>query len=263
MRIVTTLIVCALVTGCASSYATPGRGARMQVFEAATAEQKAAGTDAGTDVGIQRILERKPLASFPASIAVARVQAPHYSSYTAKSWGTGQYSVVTSRDIESDADFERLRKLQMVRGIAPLNRLVLPEQFNSDYELRHAAAKMHADVLLIYTLDTTFQRLDRTTPVSLVTLGAASNKRMRILCTASAALLDTRSGYVYGLAEATHDHEELQNAWRTESEIDARRRAVETKAFAELMGELETTWGGVVQEHASAARGSTRYETMR
>lgn len=255
MRVMTTLIVCALLSGCAARYTTPGRGAQMQMFGATEADQAK-----GTDASIGTLLEKKPLAAFPAAIAVARVQEPGYCSYTARGWGAGQYSVVTSRDIETPADLERLGKLQMVRGIAPLNRLVLPSSLQSDYELRHAAAKMHADLLLIYTLDTTFQRLDRTTPLSIVTLGAASTKRMRILCTASAALLDTRSGYVYGLAESTKDHEELQNAWKTESEIDARRREVETKAFAELIGELEKTWDGVVREYA-AARGGTRYDT--
>src|SRR5215210_3604349 len=110
MRIVTSLMVCALLTGCAASYATPGRGAQMQVFGASPEAQAQ-----DTDAGIQTMLDRKPLAAFPASIAVARVQAPNYSSYTAKAWGTGQYSVVTSRDIESGTDFERLAKLQMVR----------------------------------------------------------------------------------------------------------------------------------------------------
>lgn len=255
MRFAMTLLTCALLTGCAH-YATPGRGAQMDMFGATKAEQAV-----GTDGGIKAALEKKPLASFPASVAVARVQAPGYSSYTARGWGTGQYCVVTTRDIETDADVERLARMNMVRGVAPLNRLVIPSTLQSDYELRHAAAKMHADVLLIYTLDTTFQDYDRTTPLSLITLGAASNKRMRILCTASAALLDTRSGYVYGLAEATKKHEELANAWKTESEIDARRREVETKAFAQLIGDVEKSWNGVVREHASGAQAGTRYET--
>ena len=258
MRIATTLILCAALGGCATSYATPGRGARMQLFGAAEAEKAE-----GTDTIIQKALDKKPLASFPASVAVARVQAAGYASRTAQGWGVGQYSVVTSRDVETDADVERLGKLPMVRGIAPLNRLVIPATLQTDYELRHAAAKMHADMLLIYTLDTTFHDLSRATPLTLVTLGATNTKRKRILCTASAALLDTRSGYVYGLAESTKAHEELQNAWKTEDEVDLTRRAVESKAFAELIGELEKTWGAVVREHATASRGggAVRYET--
>jgi hypothetical protein len=257
MRIVTMLILCAAMTGCAASYAAPGRGAQMALFGASQAQQKE-----GTDTNIQKELDRKPLASFPASIAVARVQASGYTSRTASGWGTGQYSVVTTRDVETDVDAERLGKLPMVRGIAPLNRLVIPTSLQTDYELRHAAAKMHADVLLIYTLDTTFLDSDRTTPLSIVTLGATNTKRKRILCTASAALLDTRSGYIYGLAEATKQHEELQNAWKTRDEVDLQRRDVESKAFIAMLGDLERTWGMVVREHATAAaRGGARYDT--
>jgi hypothetical protein len=258
MRIVTTLIVCALLTGCAASYAAPGRGAQLAMFGASEAEKAK-----NTDAGIQLALDKKPLASFPAAIAVARVQAPGYTSRTAHGWGSGQYTVVTTRDIENEDDIERLAKLQMVHGVAPLNRLVLPASLQSDYELRQAAAKMHADMLLIYTLDTTFRDTNRTTPLSIVTLGAANTKRMRILCTASAALLDTRSGYVYGLAEATKSHEELQNAWKTEDEIDTARRAVEAKAFGELLDALEKTWGSVVREYATASQtGGSRYDTV-
>jgi hypothetical protein len=257
MRIAAMLILCALMTGCAASYVAPGRGAQLAMFGASEAEKAK-----NTDAGIQLAMDKKPLASFPAAIAVARVQAAGYASRTAQGWGTGQYTVVTSRDIEKEDDIERLAKLQMVHGVAPLSRLVLPASLQTDYELRQAAAKMHADMLLIYTLDTTFRDTNRTTPLSIVTLGATSIKRMRILCTASAAVLDTRSGYVYGLAEATESHEELQNALKREVEIDSARRAVEAKAFGELLDALEKTWGGVVREYATASRtGGTRYET--
>ena len=248
MRHAFALMVCIALTGCAAHYTTPGRGAQLEMFGGASKPAQ----DAGTDGGIREALEKKPLASFPASVAVARVQEPGYCSYTARGWGSGHYSVVTTRDIETEEDLARLAKLSHVRGVAPLNRLIIPSTLQSDYELRHAAAKMHADVLLIYTLDTTFQDFDRTTPLSIVTLGATNNKRMRIFCTASAALLDTRSGYVYGLAEATKNHEEFANAWKTESEIDARRRDVETKAFAQLIDEVEKSWNGVVREYAAA-----------
>ena len=256
MRLIAILALCALA-GCATSYTTPGRGAQMNMFGAATPEVR----DANTDAGIKAVLERKPLASFPTAVAVVRVQQANYRSQTASGWGNGQYSIVTQRDIENPADVERLGKLPMLRGLAPLNRLVLPATLQTDLELRQAAARMHADMLLIYTLDTTFHDVDKTTPISLVTLGTTSTKRMRILSTASAALLDTRSGYVYGLAETTKDHEELQNAWKTEEAIDRNRRDVETRAFAGLVSELETTWGGVIKEYAKPAQAGARYET--
>jgi hypothetical protein len=244
--------------GCASSYTTPGRGATMEMFGATPQAQKV-----NTDGGIQSILDKKPLASFPASIAVVRVQAPGYRSYTACGIGGGRFSVITTRDIEADADVARLSQLPMMRGVAPLNRLVLPDAFQSDYELREAAAKMHADMVLVYTLDTQFVDLNRSTPLTVFTLGIATTKNMRILTTASAALLDTRSGYIYGLAEGTERHEEHQNAWKTDDEVDMARRKVETEAFKELVDNLQTTWSGVVAQYATPAQasGGVRYRT--
>jgi len=256
----------ALLTGCAS-YATPGRGAQMDLFGGgggnpqdprAQADIKAANTDAG----IQQVLDKKPLASFPASLALVRVQAPGYVSYTARGWGGGAYTVLTTRDVEKPEDVSRINSFANVRGVAPLNRLVIPTVLNSDYELRAAAARMHADILLLYTIDTVFHETDRTTPLTVVSLGAVDNKRLRIISTASAALLDTRSGYVYGLAEASGEHEELQNAYKTEEEIDRIRRDVESKAFAGLVGEMESTWKLVLSEH-NRPGGASRADVYR
>jgi hypothetical protein len=237
--------IIATLAGCTAHYATPGRGAQLDLFGATAKKQ-----EQGTDAGIASVLDKKPLASFPASLAVVRVQAPNYASLTARGWGAGQYTVLTTRDVERPEDVSRIRELDQVRGVAPLNRLVIPQVLNSDYELRAAAARMHADILLLYTIDTVFHQTDRTTPLTVVTLGATSNKRMRIISTASAALLDTRSGYVYGLAEGTKEHEELQNAYKTEEEIDRIRRDVERDAFTDLIGEVESAWKGVLLEHA-------------
>jgi hypothetical protein len=246
----------ALLAGC-TAYATPGRGAQMDLF-GASAEAQAKGTEAG----IQQVLDKKPLASFPASLAVVRVQAPGYVSYTSRGWGGGQYTILTTRDVEKPEDVSRINALPQVRAVAPLNRLVIPSVLNSDYELRAAAARMHADILVLYTIDTVFHETDRTTPVTVVTLGATNNKRLRIMSTASAALLDTRSGYVYGLAEANEEHEELQNAYKTQEEIDRIRRDVEGKAFAGLVADVESTWKMVLAEHAHPA-GATSADMYR
>jgi hypothetical protein len=222
----------------------------MDLFGGAARAALAEDRAKGTELGIAQVLDKKPLASFPTSIAVVRVQAPGYVSHTGRGWGGGQYSILTTRDVEREEDVKRINGLGQVRGVAPLNRLVIPSVLNSDYELRAAAARMHADILLLYTIDTVFHETDRTTPLTVVTFGATHNKRLRIMSTASAALLDTRSGYVYGLAESSKQHDELQNAYKTEEEIDQSRRKVETDAFAGLVNELETTWKGVLLERA-------------
>ena len=206
--------VCALmalaVGGCAASYATPGRAADMKLFGAAAAASR----DQQTDGSVSKVIERQPLAKLPTAIAVIRVQAPGYSSETAQSWGGGAYSVVTTRDVENmDAALARLNRLPQVSGVAPVNRLLLPPEFHSDLELRQAAAALHADMLLVYTLDTTFHVQDVAAPLSVVTLGLSPNEVAHVVCTASAVLLDTRNGYVYGIAEATDRQQQLASAW--------------------------------------------------
>jgi hypothetical protein len=228
--------------GCAS-YATPGRGADLRavgVSEAMIA--------AGTDAGIEQQLHKKPLASLPTGIAVVRLQAPGYRSATAEGFGQGRYSVVTTRDVEPDSAVQRLVKLPMVSGVAPINRLLLPEHLETDAELRHAAAQLHADVLLVYTLDTTFRKNDLAEPLTLITLGISPNQKATIVTTASAVLIDTRNGYVYGVSEATSRGSKLMGAWGSGDAIDESRRKTETEAFEKLVGEVEKTWSGVVRQ---------------
>src|SRR2546421_2042011 len=230
-----------LIQGCAS-YTTPGRGAKLDAM-GVTEEMR----QASTDGRIRQALDRKPLATFPTGIAVARVQAPDYSSPTARGWGHGNYSVLTTRDIEKPEQIKRLSNMTMVDGIAPMSRLLLPENLQSDLQLREAAAQLHADMLLIYTIDTQFTQEDKAAPLSVISLGLSPNQQIRVNSTASAVLMDTRNGYVYGLAEASEREKHYTNAWQSGVSVDETRRTTESAAFDKLVGEVETTWKGVVQ----------------
>lgn len=234
-----------LGAGCAQ-YATPRRAADMQLFGVASPEQR----EQLTDRKIKEVLARQPLAGFPAGIAVARVQEPGYKTHHTAAFGTGQYSVVLTRDVEQDEDLDRLARMPMVVGLAPINRLLLPSELHDDRELRQAAASLHADVLLIYTFDTSIYIGHNTSPVDVVTLGFLPHKQARVTTTASAALLDTRNGYLYGVAEASASHDQPANTWTTEDAVDQSRRRTEAEAFNKLVGELEKTWTGVLHEYA-------------
>ncbi len=242
--------------GCAQ-YATPGRGAEFASFGASR--------DAQTDGSISNNLSRRPLASLPAGIAVVRVQAPGYSSKTAVGWGTGNYCIVTTRDVEKPEQIERLAKMPMVSGVAPISRLLLSGSLNSDMELRQAAASLHADFLLIYTFDTTFTVDDKASPLTVFTLGLSPNQQARVLTTASAVVMDTRNGYIYGVAEASESKNQLASAWTSENAVDETRRLAESDAFDKLVSEIQGTWSGVVKGFATdgkpIAESPWRYET--
>lgn len=238
------LAIFCLAGGCAS-YTTPGRGADLsQVGLSEEARRNL------SDPMVRSTLETKPLAAFPTAIAVARIQATNYSSRTASSWGAGKYSVVLTRDVEKEEQFARLGKLPMVSGIAPMNRLILCTDLRDDLQLREAAARLHADMLLIYTFDTTFHDNQIAQPLNVVSLGISPTKTVKVATTASAILVDTRNNYLYGLAEATASRAKVTNAWMTGDTIDDARRKNEEEAFEKLIGEIEKTWTGVVNQYA-------------
>lgn len=237
------------LSGCVT-YRVPGGPANfraMGITEELIEEQ--------TDVSISRRLARKPLASFPTTVAVVRVQDRSYSSYTTGSYGRGNYRIVTTRDVESEEAFNRIASLPMIRSLAPLNRLVVSELLNTELELREAAATVQADMLLIYTFDTTFGVEEKIVPLSIITLGLFPDDEARVTTTVSAVLIDTRNGYIYGLAEATSHQTQLANNWTSQAAIDQSRRRAEQEAFDKLIDGIDTMWMGVIQTYGPSLSG--------
>jgi hypothetical protein len=243
------LILCAalaLLSGCASTYMTPGGPAKLSIFGMSESAQHAA-----TDAAIRPVLAKQPLASFPAGLAVARVQASGYSNYTTRSYGHGAYSLVTAKDIETEADFDRIRKLPMVRSVSTVSRLILPEQLSSDVELRRAAAALGADILVVYTFDTQYKNDDWAPPLALVTLGLFPTEKTKVTTDATCVLLDVRNGFVYGSVEATSNKSRINNYWTDDEAADSARREAEREALDNLLTGFEKTWGSVVMQYAN------------
>lgn len=249
------LILCIGLCGC-SSYKAPGRGANLSLIASKDAENPLPSsgleqpadppTAAGRDVQIDR---RDATASFPAHVVVVRIQEPGYKSMTSEGIGGGRYSVVTVRDIERDEDFERLGRLTALAEISPLSRLLLPSSFESDRELRQAAARVQADLLLLYTVDTTFLDTNKSTPLSILTLGFGRTIDVRVLTTVSALLLDTQTGYVYGTIEETAREQTTSAAVDTKDACDAMRLRTERKAFEAFLAEFEALWPRIVETY--------------
>jgi hypothetical protein len=153
MRISSLFFMSALaffLTGCANSYITPsGRPVNLSAI---------------TSHSMQESFAAKPAAGFPAGIAAVRVQAPLYRDfYTDREggvYGHGRYSVIFAKEVEDDSDFERIGKLPQVGGLITLSSLLLPQNLDSDRELREAAARLKADMVLLYTFDTSFHNND-------------------------------------------------------------------------------------------------------
>lgn len=223
-----------LISGCAS-YTTPGGAVQMSEI---------------ADTNINELMAQEPAANFPARISVARVQASGYESLSGGSYGTGRYSVVTTRDVETEEDLSRLTALPGAAGVAPLNRILLPRNLDSIMALREASARLKADILLLYTFDTSFQAGEQKyLPLNTVALGFLKNKRVTVTTTASAAFFDVRTEYLYGLAEASAEENKLASVWSTADAVDDLRVSTERAAFSKLVGEIERTWSGVVKDY--------------
>jgi hypothetical protein len=224
------------ISGC-STYTTPGRGVNIQNLSAA-------------DTSIADLLKVQPAAPFPARIAIARVQASGYSSRSNQCYGSGQFCVVTTRDIESDASFDRIANLPQVTGVAVMNRLLLPEKLSTTMELRQAAATLKTDLLLVYSLDTSFN-IESTNigPLAAISLGFLPNKNAKVTSTASAAVFDVRTGFVYGVAEATATEEQRANFWTSSDAMDTARKKAEKDSFDKLIPEIEKLWKSILTTH--------------
>lgn len=91
-RIFTAMTAILLMTGCASTYVTPGGHVDLSNVQ---------------DAEIKDIYATKPTAKFPAYIAFTRIQQSGYSSHSNQGYGSGVFSVITNREIESDEDIDR------------------------------------------------------------------------------------------------------------------------------------------------------------
>lgn len=195
------------------------------------------------------------------SAYAARVQAAEYKSHTTRGHGKGRYSVVTTRDVETDEAYEKMKALPQIEGVASVNQLVLPERLRDDEDLRTAAASLRANMLLIYTFDTNIYVGDTDSPIDVLTLGFLPNKQARVATTATALLMDTRNGYIYGTAEGNADTTQRANTWTRSEAVDQARRRTEADAFDDLVEAFTVTWTDVVEQYQPAADASSPKET--
>jgi hypothetical protein len=232
------LVSCLLIltlAGCAT-YETPGGAVSLTGIESQD---------------VRDLFTREAAAQFPANIAVARVQAAGYIPRHGSTHGTGAFTVLTKRELLLEEEFDSMKRWPSVQGVAPLSRLLIPAHLTSLDDLRRSSAALKTDILLVFTVDTAF-RVDGKSigPMSVVSLGWLRDRETVVSSTASAAIIDVRTGFVYGVAEATADETKRASAWSSSSKVDQSRNKTEAKAFDDLITELERTWINIVVEHS-------------
>jgi hypothetical protein len=228
-----------LLCACAT-YTTPASGVSI----ASIAEK---------DSDISAAFQREPAMEFPARLAVARVASAGYLSRTNKGYGSGAFSVLTVRDIEGETALEKLSAMPNVAGVAPLSRLLLPVSLESTRDLRQAAAQLKADAILIYTIDTGFRSESmQVGPLQTIALGMLSTKKSIVTATCSFAIVDVRTGFVYGTGETSATESNQSNLWGSADAADKARQRAEAAAFDNSVDEVGKLWTSIVREHAKA-----------
>ncbi len=226
------LLLALALTACGQHYVTPGGGVALLEI---------------TDDDLKSYYETRPTAPFPTSIAVVRVQDSGYRSLSLHGYGQGRFSVVTTRDIETDESYEKLAKLPLVADVAPIGRMLVPVNANTIKDLRVPAAKLHADMVLIYSVDTAFTVDGKSLgPLSTVSLGLIPNKKAHVTSTVAGVLIDVRTGHIYGTTEASDLQQQRATIWSTQQAIETARLRAEKNAFKAFVGEFEDLWSGVL-----------------
>ena len=183
IKILALVFLFLIFSSCSTKYVTPGGDVKISAL---------------ADEDISKVLSNKPTAEFPVSIAVARIQAPKYSNYNYNPRETtptnGNFSMILTRESDEEKQLQEIGKLKGIKQISPFNRLLLPYNYNSIKDLRLAAAKMKAQMLLVYTFDTEFI-IDAKNygPQNIFALGYLKNKQVKVRTTSSAALFDVQT----------------------------------------------------------------------
>jgi hypothetical protein len=127
--------------------------------------------------------------------------------------------------------------------------MLIPSVLEDDMQIREAASRLQADLVVLYTFDTKFVDSDAATPLTVITLGLSPTRRISAITTASAILLDTRTGYIYSAYEATERKNTLSTSWGSRESADEVRRLTEKIAFERLVDEFVSTWSAVLERY--------------
>ncbi len=249
-----TLITLFLLAGCANTYVTPAGGvtvAELTAGDVASIQM--------TDQDLRQYYARQPASPWPARIAIVRVQDAGYAGRSQYEHGWQRFAVAKTRDIEGEDAYSELTNLPMIAAVTPVGGFLLPANASTLKDLRAPAARLHADMLLVYSVDNSFSVAGKSYgPLSAITLGFLRNQKARVTATISGALIDVRTGFIYGTAEASESDERSASIWSTQQAVETSRIKAESDAMQSFMHEFGNLWKGVVETHAATSPAATK-----
>lgn len=209
-------------------------GCQSHINSPAVRQAREARRAAFSDPLLARAFNAKPAIRFPATIAVATQDS-----------GTREHL----RALSARGRLDAVKSLPEMATVVPLSSLLYNTATKPDLAMREAAARVHADAVLIVTTETHATDGRIFAPLTELSLGLFPNKRYELIATALAALVDTRTGYVYGALEQSRARSGLTMAWGSDGVIERARSAAERDAIEKLLAEFPAFWRGVVQNH--------------
>lgn len=230
----------------AEGTAMPRRQGRKASPAGPRAEAKA---PVDPSAAIAERLKVMPSETWPAGIALARVQAAGYRSGSCAGVDRGSISIVSAGDLEHENDASTIAGWPSVRGLVRLTPIIVPPCGSAMLALREGAATMRADILALYTIDTDF-RVDNADvgPLTLLTLGLAPTRQAVVSTTASIAFFDVRTGFCFGAAEGSAADDQVANAWTSSQAVDDARKRAERLAFERMLVEAGRAWEGIARQ---------------
>lgn len=225
-------IVTAMLLGGCASYRTPGAAVNIPSI---------------AEGDIETLLKNGPGSVFPARVAVVRVQAANYSPGSNSGYGSGRYSVLAPQ--REDAELMRMADLPQVSAVLTFNPMLLPPALNSVRDMRVIAAKLQADLLVIYTIDTSFLvENERVSPLGKITFGLLGDKNVQVRAATAGMLVDVRTGYIFGLINAHGQWVEKRDAFHItdRDEADRSRQQADQESLRQFVDDFARLWQSVL-----------------
>ncbi len=217
-----------LCTGCSSYINSP-----------AVARARDAKRAEFSDPLIARAANAKPSMRFPATVAI----------------GPNDHGVREHvRALSALGKLDNLNSLPQLARTTIISPAIIGEtdhehRITADLRLREAAAKLYADAVLFLAIETQATDGKIIAPLTDLSLGLLPNKHYELIATAFAALVDTRTGYVYGTDEKSRARSGITMAWGSDDVIHRARSKVEREAMEKLFADFPAFWRGVVAAH--------------
>ena len=242
-----------LLAGCASTYVANPRPAAA--IAGPGAGLSAGERDALTDVMVRRDSRAKPLAGFPANLAVARVQSArtyHRSPYDREPALVDQLRVVNTRELEEDL-YEKVSKWPLITNVTRVSPLLLGTEMATQTDIRRVAGQLNSDILLLYTFNSHVKRNDWFAPLSIASLGTAPTIQVNVTSTVSAILVDSRTGYLYAMIEASGKSYHFAGGLNEDDAKKTATRRADRRALERMVKDFEGAWAEVLRQHAGVS----------